>query len=117
MSLSKKDLLKLIDNIAVHWGSIRNKQSKDGAGRRLWPSQTPKNDGDSKGLLDQGEKLPKNDKKDEDEPSDSCNINIQANNQGSARQKTLVTVQVQPNDTEDEVKAKLRSAAQSGGLI
>lgn len=117
MSLPRKDLIKLIDNIAEKWGSISNKLSKGGAGLRLYPSRTPKHDAASKGRLDQGEKLPKNDQKDEDEPSDSYNVNVQANNQGPASHNKLFTVQVKPNNTKDEVKAKLQSAAQSKGLI
>jgi len=58
-----------------------------------------------------------NDKKDEDEPSDSYNVNIQANNQGSASHNKLFTVQVRPSNTKEEVKAKLKNAAQFKGLI
>lgn len=95
----------------------RHKLSKQGAGHQLYPSRTPKNDVASKGRLDQGEKLPKDDKKDDDEPDDSYNVNVQANDQGSASHNKLFTVQVKPSDNKDEVKAKLKNAAQSQGLI
>ena len=117
MSLPNRDLIKLIDSIGDKWGSIRNKLSKDHAGSRLYPSRTPKNDAAAKGRLDQGEKLPKTDKKDEDGPDDTYNVNVQANNQGSASHNKLFTVQVKPNNTKDEVKAKLKNAAQTKGLI
>ncbi|RMD43768.1 hypothetical protein DV735_g1292, partial [Chaetothyriales sp. CBS 134920] len=110
MSLPKNE-------IGDKWGSIRNKLSKDGAGFRLYPSRTPKNDAAFKGRLDQGEKLPKKDKSDQDEPNDSYNVNVQANNQGSARHNKLFTIQVKPSNTKEELKAKLKSAAEAKGLI
>lgn len=117
MSLPKKDLVKLIDSIADNWATIRNKLSSQGAGRRLYPSRTPKNDAASKGRLEQGEKLSKDGKEDEDEPTDNYNVNVQANNQGPASHNKLSTVQVRPNNTKEEVRAKLRNAAQFRGLI
>jgi hypothetical protein len=117
MSLPKKDLIKFIDSISDNWGSIRNKMSTQGAGHRLYPSRTPKNDAASKARLDQGEKLPKDSKKDEDEPNDSYNVNVQANNQGSVSHDKLFTIQVKPSNTKEEVRAKLKNAAQSRGLI
>lgn len=117
MSLPKKDLIKLIDSIGDNWGTIRNKLSKQGAGLRLYPSRTPKHDAVSRGRLDQGEKLPKSDKKDEDGPDDRYNVNVQANNQGSASHNKLFTVQVKPSNTKDEIKAKLKNAAQAKGLV
>ena len=57
--------------------------------------------------MDQGEKLPKNDKEDQNEPNDVYNVNVQANNQGSANHNKLFKVQVRPSNTKDEVKARL----------
>ncbi|OAP64544.1 hypothetical protein AYL99_00516 [Fonsecaea erecta] len=117
MSLLKKDLIRLIDQIADNWGSIRNKLSKQNAGGRLSPSQTPKKDEKTKGRAHQGEKLPKNEKKDEDEPHDTYNVNIQANNQGPASHKKLFTVQVAPSATNEDFRARMRNAAQDKGII
>lgn len=97
-------------------GSICSRLSKDGAGLGLYPSRTPKHDAAVKGRLGQDEKLPKEDKKDEDGPDDSYNVNVQANNQGSASHNKLFTVQVKPSDTKEEIKVKL-NAAQAKGLV
>ena len=107
---------RAIDNIAGRWATIRNKLSKNNAGSRLYPSRTPKKDAANKGRADQGELLPKQDKNDEDEP-DRYNINVQANNQGSASHRKLFTIQVTKNDTGDEVEQKMKDAAREKGLI
>ena len=117
MSVPKKDLTKFINSVVDNWGSVGNKLSKQGAGHRLYPSRTPKNDAASKARLDQGEKLPKNEKEEEDEPGDGYNVNVQANNQGSASHNKLFTIEVRPNDSKDEFKTKLISAATAKGLI
>jgi hypothetical protein len=117
MSIAKKDLQKFISSVVDNWGSVGNKLSKQGAGHRLFPSRTPKKDAALRARLDQGEKLPKNGKEGEDEPSDKYNVNVQANNQGPASHAKLFTIQVSPNNTEEEVEAKLINEAKAKGLI
>ena len=117
MSLPKKDLIKFINSVADNWATVRNKLSKQGAGHRLYPSRTPKNDAALKARLDQGEKLSKNENEDKDEPGDVYNVNVQANNQGTASHQKLFTVEVSPTDTREEFTAKLTNAATAKGLI
>lgn len=116
MSLPKKDLVKLIDSIVGKWATIRNKLNKDNAGGRLFPSRTPTHDKAAKGRLDQGELLPKKDKNDKDEP-ERYNVNVQANDQGSASHRKLFTIQVEKGDTGAQVKQKLMNGATAKGLL
>jgi hypothetical protein len=111
MSVSKKTLEQFIDNLSKKWPSIQNKLSKDGAGHRLFPSRSGKNDENQKLRLDQGPQ--------HSGDEDKFNVNIQANDQGQASHKKLISLTVSKSETleSEDAKKKLTKAAEEGGLL
>jgi len=111
MSVSKKTLEQFIYNLSKMWPSIQKKLNKDGAGRRLFPSGTLKNDKKHKYRLDQGPQ--------HGNDEDKFDVNIQANNQGQASHKKLVSITVSKSEKLEQKHAleKLRKAAEESGLL
>ena len=111
MSVSKKTLEQFIDNLSKRWPSIQNKLNKDGAGHRLFPSRSSKNDEDQKLRLDQGPQ--------HSDDEDKFNVNIQANDQGQASHKKLISLTVSKSEKlePEDAKEKLTKAAKESGLL
>lgn len=102
---------QFIDNLSKKWSSIQNKLSKDGAGRRLFPSSTPKNDKQQVCRLDQGPQ--------HTDDEDKFDVNIQVNDKGKASHKKLVSLTVSKSETLDADGAKemFRKAAEDNGAL
>jgi hypothetical protein len=83
MSAFKKTLEQSMDNLPKRWPSIQNKLDKDGAGRRLFPSRSAKNDEYQEFRLNQGPQ--------HSDDEDKFNVNIQASDQGQASHKKLIS--------------------------
>lgn len=102
---------QFIENVSKKWSSVQNKLSKDGAGRRLFPSNTPKHDKMQVCRLDQGPQHT-------DDP-DKFDVNIQVNDKGEASHKKLVSLTVSKSQKlePDGAKEMLTEAAREKGAL